>query len=231
MRVGNISRSQALAGILLALLAVFASSRLTGSAPSRSSARLISIEQLPDRGEACYRSESSEGRDESLFAAFEETSVYAADTLDLTRPAARTIKDTYPIYSSIAVDPVRDEVVLQDTNLFGIKVFNRLDNTPPNVESTTPKRVIQGAQTHCEYNNGLTIDSRNGDVYSVAMDTEDNVLVFSHESGGDVPQGGRVPEGRFRRGKAASGTRGSAHSAPRHTRSGARSEAEADDCR
>jgi hypothetical protein len=186
MPIGRISRTEALAGTLLAVLAIFTSYRVIVSDPPRGSARLISIEQWPDIGDACARPISSEGRGESLFRSFEEAPVYAADTLDLTRPAARTIKDTYPIYSSIAVDPARDEVVLQDTNLFGIKVFNRLDNTPPNVESTTPKRVIQGERTHCEYNNGLTIDSRTGDVYSVAMDTEDNVLVFSHDSGGDV---------------------------------------------
>jgi hypothetical protein len=186
VRLGRIRRTQVLAGTFVAAMGIFVWSRVTPSHPPRGSARLISIEQLPDIGEACSRPTSGEAGEQSLFAAFEETSVYAADTLDLTRPAARTIKDTYPIYSSIAVDPVRDEVVLQDTNLFGIKVFSRLDNTPPNVESTTPKRVIQGAQTHCEYNNGLTIDSRTGDLYSVAMDTEDNVLVFSHDAGGDV---------------------------------------------
>jgi len=186
VRIGRIHRTQILAGTFVAALAILALSRVTTPNAPSGSARLISIEQLPDIGEACSRPASSDAREASLFAAFEETPVYAADTLDLTRPAARTIKDTFPIYSSIAVDPVRDEVVLQDTNLFGIKVFNRLDNTPPNVESTTPKRVIQGNLTHCEYNNGLTIDSRNGDVYSVAMDTEDNVLVFSHDAGGDV---------------------------------------------
>ena len=186
MRLRRIRRTQVLAGTFVAAWGILALFRVTASDPPRGSGRLISIEQLPDMGEACSRPASGEAREQSLFAAFEETPVYAADTLDLTRPAARTIKDTYPIYSSIAVDPVRDEVVLQDTNLFGIRVFNRLDNTPPNVESTTPKRVIQGSQTHCEYNNGLTIDSRSGDVYSVAMDTEDNVLVFSHDAGGDV---------------------------------------------
>jgi len=172
-------------GAVVAAIGVFGLSRATTPQPPQGSARLISVEQLPDMGDACYRPASTQP-EKSLFAAFEEKPVYAADTLDLTRPAARTIKDTYPIYSSIAVDPVRDEVVLQDTNLFGIKVFNRLDNTLPNVESTTPKRVIQGSNTHCEYNNGLTIDSRNGDIYSVAMDTEDNVIVFSHDSKGDA---------------------------------------------
>ncbi|HEY6343463.1 MAG TPA: hypothetical protein VIY49_18355 [Bryobacteraceae bacterium] len=98
----------------------------------------------------------------------------------------RTIKDSYPIYSSVAVDPVRDEVVLQDTNIFGIKIFNRTDNTPPNSESTTPKRVIQGDATRCEYNAGLSVDAKTGEIYSVAMDTEDNVIVFGSGASGNI---------------------------------------------
>jgi len=190
VRIAKTHRTGAvLAGAALAVVGIYALSRAIEPEPPRASARLVSIEPVADLGDACYREDArgtgAASRTQNLFAAF-DAPVYAADTLDLTRPAERTIRDTYPIYSSIAVDPVRDEVVLQDTNLFGIKVFNRLDNTPPRLESTTPKRVIQGSQTHCEYNAGLTIDSRNGDVYSVAMDTEDNVIVFSHDAGGDV---------------------------------------------
>jgi len=136
----------------------------------------------------CYRPVSADKQETNLFDSFEQTA-HAADTLDVTRPPVRTIKDTYPIYSSIAVDPVRNEIILQDTNLFGIKVFNRTDNTPPNVESTTPKRVIQGKDTHCEYNAGLFVDERNGEIYSVALDTEDNVLVF-----GGGAEGNSAPE-------------------------------------
>jgi DNA-binding beta-propeller fold protein YncE len=151
----------------------------------RNRARLVAIEQIPEIAESCYRPDPVT-RNSSLFAEFEETTVQAADTVDVTRPAARTIKDTYPIYSSIAVDNVRDEVILQDTNLFGIKIFNRLDNAAPNVESITPKRVIQGAATHCEYNAGLTVDPQTGEIYSVAMDTEDNVIVFPPNAQGNI---------------------------------------------
>jgi DNA-binding beta-propeller fold protein YncE len=123
---------------------------------------------------------------ENLFAEFEPATVHASDTLDVTRPPVRTIKDTYPIYSSIAVDAVRDEIILQDTNLFGIKIFNRTDNTPANVESTTPKRVIQGKDTHVEYNAGLTVDPATGEIYSVSLDTEDNVIIFPGGASGNV---------------------------------------------
>jgi DNA-binding beta-propeller fold protein YncE len=128
---------------------------------------------------------------DNLFAAFEETAAHAAgegsgDTAEVTRPPVRTIRDTYPIYSSIAVDPQFNEVILQDTNLFGIKVFNRLDNTPADAEFTKPKRVIEGSKTDLEYNNGLYVDPQNGDIYSVASDTADNMIVFSHGAQGDV---------------------------------------------
>lgn len=176
-------------GILMAVLAVAAGVFcLSGGAPrpSLGLARLVSIEQLPDVGDACYRPVSAGSQTTNLFADFEPAEVLADDTLDVTRPPVRTIKDTYPIYSSIAVDSARNEVILQDTNLFGIKIFNRTDNTPANSESTTPKRVIQGNATHCEYNNGLFVDEKTGEIYSVAMDTEDNVIVFAGGASGNV---------------------------------------------
>src|SRR2546422_9144181 len=131
------------------------------------SPRLVSIEEFPDSGEICApeppnRSASMIAalEDKNLFAAFQETSVHAAspetgDTAEVTRPPIRTIKDTYPIDSSIAVDPMRDEGVLQGTNLFRIKVFNRLDNTAAGLEVSQPKSVIQGLHTRSECNNGL----------------------------------------------------------------------------
>jgi hypothetical protein len=164
------------------------------------SPRLVSIEELPDYGEICApepaghsSSMIAAGEDKeenNLFRAFQETSVHAAtaegDTAEVTRPPIRTIKDTYPIYSSVAVDPIRDEVVLQDTNLFGIKIFNRLDNTLPDAEAAKPKRVIQGPHTLNEYNNGLYIDPPTGNIHSVAMDTADNMIVFPGGADGDV---------------------------------------------
>ena len=170
----------------------------SSSGSSLGSPRLVSIEELTDYGEICAPEPPSRNasmiaalEDKNLFAAFQQTSVHAAspetgDTAEVTRPPVRTIKDTYPIYSSIAVDPLRDEVVLQDTNLFSIKVFNRFDNTPAGVEATQPKRVIQGPHTLNEYNNGLYIDPQTGNIHSVAMDTADSMIVFPGGANGDV---------------------------------------------
>src|SRR6266446_8112901 len=200
MRRRNMVKSAILAGAVAIAFGIYCGYAITRqqfqttSQPSVGSARLVSIEHLPDYADFCARPEPvsaiatlyAEFESKSLFEPFKEKSVYAAETVEVNRAPVRVIKDTYPIYSSIAVDPIRDEVVLQDTNLFGIKVFNRLDNTPPDAESTKPKRVIQGPKTLNEYNNGLYIDPKTGNVHSVAMDTADSMIVFPGDANGDV---------------------------------------------
>ena len=204
MRAGTSkSRSGILAVAVTAIgiLFLFAVERQESKIISESalgSPRLVSIEELPDLGDICVSQPTTRSssmiaalQDNNLFSAFQEKRVYASSqeggqTGDVTRLPVRTIRDTYPIYSSVAVDPLRDEVVLQDTNLFGIKVFNRLENTPSDAEAAKPKRVIQGPKTLNEYNNGLYIDPTTGNIHSVAMDTADSMIVFPGGANGDV---------------------------------------------
>jgi len=192
MRIRKKGRTARLAAAVAIALGIFCLSAITQQRFSTTgelstgSARLVSIRQVPNDGEFCASPEpvsaiatlSAEFEQDRLFDAFKEKSVYAAETVEVNRQPARMIRDTYPIYSSVAVDPVRDEVVLQDTNLFGIKVFNRLDNTPSNVDATRPKRVIEGPDTKNEYNNGVYIDPQNGETYNVAMDTADAIYTY-----------------------------------------------------
>src|SRR5262249_1175652 len=70
--------------------------------PDAGSARLISVQDLPDMGDMCFPEsagsvKSDEPGNDNLFDAFGETSAYAAetgDTVDITRPPVRTIRDT-----------------------------------------------------------------------------------------------------------------------------------------
>src|SRR5579871_431350 len=112
MRTSKNNRKNAILAVLVAV-AIGAFCLSTVGAPPQpplGSARLVSMTQMPDVGDSCYRPVAADTRETSLFDAFEPTEVQAADTLDITRPPLRTIKDTYPIYSSIAVDSVRNEV-------------------------------------------------------------------------------------------------------------------------
>jgi 6-phosphogluconolactonase (cycloisomerase 2 family) len=153
--------------------------------------QLVSIEQLPDYGNMC---EMPEMRPSSLTLLaeanrreMEEGLVYAQNgTTDVTRPPVRTIRDTYPIYSSVAVDAIRDEVVLQDNNLWATAVFRRTENTTPNGPPATPERLIRGELTDIQFNNGLYIDPEVGDIYSVESDTGDKIVIFSNDAIGNV---------------------------------------------
>lgn len=104
------------------------------------------------------------------------------------RAPSRVIRDTYPTYSAIALDVSTNEVFLQDENLFGIKTFDRLTNTPPGAALSEPKRQLLGTPTtKLEFNCGLYVDPKTGDLYSVANDTVDTLVIFSRNAAGDVP--------------------------------------------
>jgi 6-phosphogluconolactonase (cycloisomerase 2 family) len=156
--------------------------------------RLISVEEVPDTGESCYRPISEEtarlpGSSQNLFADFGEPGVQAQDgpgTVNLDRPPVRMLRDTAPIYSSVAVDGKTNEVFLQDNNLWSIRVFSRLDNAKPGTPPTEARRVIVGNKTDVQFNSCVYIDPINGDVYSVENDIGDVIVTFSHDATGDV---------------------------------------------
>jgi len=102
------------------------------------------------------------------------------------RPPARVIRDTYPNFSAVAVDFNRNEVYLQDENLFGIKVYDRTTNTPPSAAFSEPKRNITGLLTKLEFNCGLYVDQKSGEIYSVANDTVDTMVIFPRDADGNV---------------------------------------------
>jgi 6-phosphogluconolactonase (cycloisomerase 2 family) len=51
---------------------------------------------------------------------------------------------------------------------------------------TTPKRLVTGPDTQIQFNNGLYVDPKNGDIYSVESDVGDKMVVFSRDANGNV---------------------------------------------
>jgi hypothetical protein len=172
--------------------------------PRTDSARLVSTRQSPV-ADVCAWGEDPAGADSNepdslpvptpswLMASLLPGNLLAA----LVRPTpeamadtalvpVRTIRDTHPTYSAIAVDVRTNEVILQDNNLWSYRVFDRLENTPAGVEMTQPKRIVQGDKTALQFNNGLYVDPVNGDIYSVESDTGDKLVVFSNDANGNV---------------------------------------------
>jgi len=162
--------------------------------------RLVSVEPLPEMaGEACELVPVS--REELLMAAMlqrqdardaraaggaaSQNTVVTRDRSKL-KPV-RSIQDPYAAYSSVAVDPVNNEVVLTDENLFQILVYDRTADTPPSAGLTEPKRIIAGLNTKIEFQCGLYIDPTNGHIYAVNNDTVDTLVIFDRNAKGDVP--------------------------------------------
>ena len=115
------------------------------------------------------------------------------------RTPLRRIYDRYPQYSAVAVDPARDEVVLQDENLFQIQVFNRTASTPATAAFSEPTRAIKGEKTHLELNCALYIDPKTGNIYSLNNDTERSMTVWDRNARGDAEPTWklRTPMGSF----------------------------------
>lgn len=110
----------------------------------------------------------------------------AGTSIHADRAPVRVIRDTYPTYSAVGVDLNTNEIFLQDENLFGINVFNRSDNTPPGASFTEPKRTVAGLQTKLEFNCGLYVDPKTGDIYSVNNDTGNTLVIFPRDAKGNV---------------------------------------------
>ena len=147
--------------------------------------QLVSIEPFPMMdGEMCQWMPASANMPLSVLLQQERAAARAS--VDVDRDPIRTIRDTYPTYSAVAVDVERNEMILQDENLFQILVYDRTANTPPTATMTEPKRVIGGIETHIEFNCGLYVDQASGDIYSVTNDTIDTLTIFSREKRGNT---------------------------------------------
>jgi 6-phosphogluconolactonase (cycloisomerase 2 family) len=166
-----------------------------GSTTATGGPRLVAIHPLPEideMGEMCQWMPASAG--EEMFALAQTPSASSAAAADnvvrgiaFDRPPLRVIKDPYPTYSAVAIDMTNNEIVLQDENLFQIMAYDRMTNTPPTATMSEPKRVIGGHHTKVEFNCGLYIDPKTGDIYSVNNDTLDTLVIFNREARGDVP--------------------------------------------
>jgi hypothetical protein len=188
------------AGILLWPAAAPSLSELVNSSmlavrTATGGARLVSAESMPEAPMCEWQPVSTETSHGFIMPAAQRlTQEQAQNAKDINRryvpgederPPLRVIRDTYPTYSALAVDFNSNEVFLQDENLFGIKVFDRMTNTPANAAFSEPKRMIDGPDTKLEFNCGLYVDPKTGDIYSVANDTVDTMVIFPRNAEGN----------------------------------------------
>ena len=104
-----------------------------------------------------------------------------------------------PGFAAIAVDPERNEVILTDENLFQVLIYDRLENTPAGAEMSKPKRALSGDNTLIEFESGVHVDPKTGDIFAPNNDTVDTLVVFGHGTEGDTApkRALKTPHGTF----------------------------------
>lgn len=156
--------------------------------------QLVSVEPLPVAdGQMCEWVPASASttlavalRQQRLAESASANTQAGASSIDVDREPVRVIRDSYPTYSAVGVDLNTNEVYLQDENLFGLMVYDRLTDTPPAAQFSEPKRMLRGHNTRLEFNCSLYIDPKTGDIYSVNNDMVDHMVVFPRNAEGDV---------------------------------------------
>jgi hypothetical protein len=100
--------------------------------------------------------------------------------LKIDRAPLRTLEEGPSDWAfiAVAVDPVKDEIVLQSGNRGTLLFYNRLDDSSTSISPTKPKRMIEGPKATIG-NGGLYIDPKNGDIYSTTADERYSMVVHS----------------------------------------------------
>ena len=204
----------AIAAVILTGVFSMKSGKLVALSSSKSSslamkgeAQLISVEPMASTdGEMCEWEPASASANMRFAFAQGQGSGTSARTgamdpraLAAQRRPVRIIRDPYSAFSSVAIDHQNNEVIMTDENLFQVMVYDRGANTPPSAKMTEPKRVIAGHNTKIEFQCGLYIDPKTGDIYAVNNDTVDSLVIFSRQARGDVPPDRELhtPHGTF----------------------------------
>jgi DNA-binding beta-propeller fold protein YncE len=199
-----------LAGLVVTAMMVWGGTLLDrpASLPPSDSAgyKLVSVQQIQDPTEICLpetrtvdgnmfaalgeSGASDESEDSRLLSLLRGNTLYAApqapQPVEINRQPVRRLWDTDPSYGSIAFDARKGKVFLQDLNLWAIRVFDRLTNTPRNATKSEPERVIAGKESGLQFNTCMYIDPVNGDIYTVENDVGDSISVFSEDASGNV---------------------------------------------
>ena len=102
------------------------------------------------------------------------------------RAPLATMKDRNAGYAGITVDPIRNEVIMADENMFSIHVYDRMENTPPTASMSEPKRMISGENTFLEFACGVYVDPATGEIYGINNDTLNWMPVFARDAKGDA---------------------------------------------
>jgi DNA-binding beta-propeller fold protein YncE len=103
-----------------------------------------------------------------------------------SRAAMYRVEDPYYGFAGIAVDPIRDEIIIAEENVSNLVIYDRLSNTPATAAMTEPKRILGGPDTNLEYACSVYVDPETGDIYGVNNDTMNYLPIFGRDQKGNA---------------------------------------------
>ena len=101
-------------------------------------------------------------------------------------PPARLVRDPFPTFHSVAVDPVNDVVVMTDSNRHGVLVYNRTAGSPDSPEITQPRNSFRGPSTGMMFVAMAALDPVRREIYTVDNDIGDRMMTYSYDADGNA---------------------------------------------
>src|SRR5207247_8804505 len=96
----------------------------------------------------------------------------------------RQVRDRFPVFADVAVDPESNIVAVTDENLFSLRTYDR-DLVSNDVAD--PRTVITGNRTRVDFVCGVALDPVNNEIYTVNNDTAADILVLKYAPNGNQP--------------------------------------------
>lgn len=162
-------------GVALLVLGTSASPRwLASPAPSA----LAASELAPDRFEAIEQENGCLG---------------STDSSDGQLTPARKIGDAYPTFLGVAVDPDNNRVVMSDSGLKGLMMYDRAAGVPSRAAASDaadqiakPLSDLRGPKTDIGFVAGVALDPARKEKYTVNNDGGDMVVAFDYDATGNA---------------------------------------------
>lgn len=100
----------------------------------------------------------------------------------------RVVKDPFPVFTDIAVDPEANIVAVSDENLFSLRTYDRNNpDSPPGNVVADPRSVISGPKSEIDFVCGVAIDPVHREIYGANNDTDTKLMAFKYGDIGEVP--------------------------------------------
>src|ERR1051326_1506910 len=96
----------------------------------------------------------------------------------------RSVRDRFPVFADVAVEPDANIVAVTDENLFSLRTYDRdlLTN-----DVADPRTVITGNKSRVDFVCGVALDPINKELYAINNDTAADMVVFKYDQSGDIP--------------------------------------------